>query len=769
MQLDFARLLAELTAGTSAQLDSGIVARAWQVPAMDAERPVALAKGGSASAPTLFATAALAGAAYELAPPDAELSARGLKLLEGGSCAVREGSGGATILCGERAPLLAFGETLAPSAGPLPGGALLQASFGLERSLAGEVYEWRESVPRRIDPLFPAGSPLEQTPGLHLAALDVGFEVAHRLVEAYEAIGAVQLSAGRARAGKLAVTATLTPAAGSIVARGIEAALPARVPAAFWELSASTDSALFFDAGLLRPLLEPSPRALGLLAQAGGSVLAAELGALASACAQPGQAIALATGRKAAAAAPVAKPWPPEVPGSGAPAPPASPTFTLLGLEDAKRACAKAVTTALDDYERLATVAERAGAKRYLRSLVAEKPLAKGVRLVQLGGDNEPRYIGIAERHGALWLGQSDDLALLRDTLSELLTPGLARRSLRARPELLGLAKTPTLLNGFVREDILPFSSARQAAQGARAASGSPGDEKKDVARVPFAIVREGASLRISADVDVGAARGSFARLMAAGWGTPELAKLSGTRRDSGMQLLDAACKLGEGSACNWLGVTYGDGRGVARDVERALPLLERGCELGFGMACANVAFYRKPGPAEELRLFQRSCELNAPLGCAWWGVRLLQQNEPGNQRKAFEQLQIGCDTFVGWACARIGAHYRAGIGLPRNDERSADFQGRACELSFGSGCAELAAAFIDGRGRRQDTRLGMQLLEKACRIDQAEGCYALGRAYLEGHGTPKDEAAAREHLNTACDAEHAEACRALGELAGEP
>lgn len=769
LELDVAQLIAGVTAGTSVRIEPALIARTWEVPAMDVARPFTMAKGAEASGPAVFVAAVAAGASYELAAVDEELAARGLKLLKGGHCALREaGASGAAILCGDRAPLLAYGSTLMPAAGPLAGDAMLRVSLALGRSIGGDLYEWREAVPRNFDPLLPAHSALDETPALRLAVLDVGFELAHRAVAGYEALGPLQLSAGPPHEGKFTVSATLTPSPGSIVARSLESAGPARVPAAFWELSEATESAVFFDAGLLGPWLQPSPRALELFAKAGVSGFLAELGALPSACFQAGQGVVLATGRQAVVTAAAPKPWPPELPEFGAAPAPAPGSFTLAGVEDAKGACGKAIALALDDYERLAKVAGQSDEQRYVRSLPSEKPLPKGVRLLQVGGATSPSYLGIGQLKGVLWLEQSADLALLRESFADLLAPTAKRRSLRARAELASLGKKNTLLSGFVREDALPFSDAWQSRSNrAGALLGTP--EKQDVARVPFAVVRDGLALRISGDIDLGVVRRSFTQIISTAWSTADLARFSGAKQESGLTLLDAACRLGEGSACNWLGVTYGDGRGVPKDVARALPLLDRGCEQGFGMACANVAFYRKPSLSEELRLFQRACELNSPMGCAWWGVRLLDQDEPGNLRAAFEKLQIGCANYVGWACARIGAHYNEGVGLAQNSERGADFEERACRLQSGAGCAGLGNAYIDGKGRPKDAARGLELLQEACKMDPAQGCYTLGLAYLQGHGTAKDESAARQHFTTACEAEHAEACRMLAEMAGEP
>jgi TPR repeat protein len=766
IQLDMAELLATLSAGTSVRLDAGWIARLWQVPAMDVKRPYWLAKTGAPAAPMIFAAAVTPGAAYELGSRDEELAAHGLTPLKGGNCVLREGSPGPAILCGERASLLAFESSLVPSADSLAAGTIVQLSSGLTRSLASDLYEGRAAVPRNIDPLLPARSAVDQM-GLRLGLYDVGFELVQRLIEGYEGLGPLKLSVVHA-ADKLALTATLEPVAASIASRSIEGARPARVPAAFWELSEDTETAIFFDASLLTPFLQPSPRALGLFAQARAGGFVDELTAVSAACLRADTAVVLASCHRPAPVNKPQKPYPPELQEFPTPPAPTPTSYDLLGIEDGQGACGKALALALDSYERQALVPGQSAAQVYFRRLSAEKPLPKSTRLFSMGWGKEPKYVGIGERKGALWLAQSSDLELLKTTLSDLLVPGPKRRSLKARVELASLGRAPTLLSGFLPEDTLPFSRAWQESSGGpQAASSTP--PAKSPKRVSYAVVRDGRAVRLNGELDLAVVRRSFAKMIATAWASPALSGLTGPRHETGLSLLDAACHFGDGSACNWLGITYADGRGVSADLARALPLLELGCEQGFGMACTNLAFYRKADKAEELKLFQRACELGSKVGCAWWGVRLVERDGPGEKREAFEKLQMGCDGFVGWACARIGAHYRDGIVLVQNERKGADFQERACELGFGSGCVELANAFTTGKGRATDASRAFELLQKACELDKANGCYALGHAYLQGRGTAKDEAAARERFNTACEASHAEACRELAEMAGEP
>jgi hypothetical protein len=286
---------------------------------------------------------------------------------------------------------------------------------------------------------------------------------------------------------------------------------------------------------------------------------------------------------------------------------------------------------------------------------------------------------------------------------------------------------------------------------------------------LPFVVSREGSSVRVSGQLEARAARRVIAKGISDTWASSEPSTLTVEKRTALLALLDAACRLGEGDACNWLGVIYGDGRGVPRDAARAIAMLELGCRQDAGMACANLAFYQKPEKSQELALFQKACSLEAPFGCAWWGVRLLDSDKPEDQQLGLAKLQMGCDGFVAFACARIGSHYREGIGLKQDDTKAADFHERSCVLASAPGCVALAEAFLNGKGRPRDERQAFQLLRRSCTLDKGEGCYALGFAYLNGTGTNKDEAAARAQFDTACEANHAEACRMLAEMAGEP
>lgn len=768
-ELDVGQLLKDITSGTGVRLDAQTLAQLWDIGGIDVQRPIVAAMGKSAPDAVIVAASPLAGNRFELAPEDAALSARGLSLLKGAECVLREdGPGGRAVLCGKREVLLGLASTLPVRPEGMVAGATLRVAWRPGKSLATELYDLRGAVPRQLDPLLPEGSALDQTPGLRLGLSDVAFEAVDRLVDGYEKLGPLTVNLSSEQAGKLAWSATVQAEANTTLGRAVLDARPVRVSDAFWELPEDIGSAVLLDGSMLAPLLQFSPRATALLAEARSSTpIVDELGRVAASCVQAGQSIVLAKGQPADSATKPPKTGPPELldfpPGTAT----ARPSYTLLAVDDKSGACGKALTTLLLSHERLSAMSGQAEAQRHVSRLAVAAPLPKDVSLIQVGSKNDASFWGLAARKGAVWLASSDDLETLKGALTGLLTTAPKRRTLKARRELAELGKSPGLLLGFLRDPLAPLSDG----WGKRKARIAMGVERPDdtLPILPFAVSREGSGLRVSGQLEARVVRRLVTKAISEVGAQSELSSLSGEKRAALLSSLDAACRLGEGSACNWLGVIYGDGRSVPADKGRAISLLELGCRQDAGMACANLAFYKKPEKAEELALFQKSCALASPFGCAWWGVRLLDGDKPEDQPLGLAKLQAGCDGFVAFACARIGSHYREGIALKQDDTKGADFYERSCLLGSGQGCVALADSFLTGKGRPHDERRAFGLLRKGCTIDKAEGCYALGYAYLNGTGTAKDEAAARSQFEMACEAEHAEACRVLAEMAGEP
>lgn len=667
------------------------------------------------------------------------------------------------------------GELIADDGQPrgrdLRDGHLVELQVSLAPSASSPVFDWRASAMRQLDALLPESSELARQPALRLGLTDLGFEIIDRVVDSYKRVGDLKVAIAPRQANGFAVSATIEPAAGSALGRAATSATNVRIPDAFWDLPAHTNRAVFFDAALLAPLWELSPRSRALLAEAGGAGgWSEQVLALPGACARPGRAWALAEVSQlepeVGSAAPQAPVLPPlsDLKTSLYSTPP--PSYALLGIEDPQGACGKALRSVLSAQERLAQVPNQSVDKRELSALPTEKSLPRGAQLFRLGTGEAATHFALAERKGVVWIGVTSELVTLKAALVDLLAPAPKRRGLRGRPELAALGKSTALASGFVREDAMPFAAWVTPP---RMLEKSKRSTDPELRRITFALTKEPAALRLSGVLEARSLQQLFAKSIVQTLNFGELKKLAPEKLPSALGMLEAACQLGNGEACNILGVTYGDGRGVPKDAAAAIRWLEVGCALNDGKACANISFYKTVDKAQELTLLKKSCELDAAIGCAWWGIKLLESDEPTDQQLGLAKLGSACNGFVGFACARIGNHYWHGVGLPQDEEKSADYHERACELGFGSSCVSFSTALATGKGRKQDAASAFKYVQRACSLDKKEGCYALGLSYLYGQITPKNEDAARQQLQVACDAEHADACRVLAELSGEP
>lgn len=768
---DLKRLSAAVTAGTGARIAPGWFTALWELPGVDLELPIMVGISDGSSSNILSASIR-PGAVLSYGPTDAELAAQGLKLLGDGYCAAREsGAGAPAVACAPRALLLSSADDLLRRGRNLGDGRLVELQVSLTPGPSSGVHEWRKAAMRQVDALLPDGSALSEHPALRLGLLDLSFEFVDRLVDSYKRLGPLNVEVSQGRADAFEVSASVAPGAGSVLARAVAAAQDVRIPAAFWDLPEHTEQALSFDGSLVAPLLESSQRTQSLLAEvrSAGSLAEAVL-AVPAACARTGRAWTLAQARpRVLDAQPVAAEERalPQLSDGGPAAVPRAPAYTLLGIEDAPGTCIKALRGLLVAYERSARVAGRAPDAPHLNPLPTNKALPPTVKLFRLGAGEDATHVALAERKGVLWLGSSSDLRALESGLSELLSSSPQRRGLRSRSELAEWGSSAALVAGFVGQDALPFFSFG-VSQG-RSRQRPERLERDGPPRVVFAMAKEQSRLRVSGRLDAPSLRRSFAGWLFAGVRPFELRKLPAAKLEPALGMLEAACRLGSGEACNALGVAYGDGRGVAKDVTSALHWLEAGCAQDSGAACANMALYKTTTRAEQLELLQKGCELDAAFGCAWWGVKLLESDVPADHWRGFEKLAFACNRHVAFACARIGNHYQHGIGLPHDDSRGADFHERACELGLGGGCVGVATALATGKGRKQDAAAAFKQLQRACELDKQEGCYALGLAHLYGQLTTKDEAAGRRELAVACEANHADACRVLAELSEEP
>lgn len=202
--------------------------------------------------------------------------------------------------------------------------------------------------------------------------------------------------------------------------------------------------------------------------------------------------------------------------------------------------------------------------------------------------------------------------------------------------------------------------------------------------------------------------------------------------------LAERGCNLGDGAGCDFAGLSYAVGRGVAPDAVKAVYLLERACGLGVGNACSSAGRRRLVGigvpeePGKAAPLYFRGCELADAASCNGAGIVLFQ-----------------------------------GRGMRRDQSRGVVFFRKACDQGDMDGCVNLADAQTTGDGVAQNTQAAKRLYMMACgEKSWAAGCRALALNYLRVHLDPEEQRWAFGKVAELCTPEDDDSCAAAGALA---
>ncbi len=212
--------------------------------------------------------------------------------------------------------------------------------------------------------------------------------------------------------------------------------------------------------------------------------------------------------------------------------------------------------------------------------------------------------------------------------------------------------------------------------------------------------------------------------------------------------VLERDCEAGHAAACDALARTYAEGRGVPRDLGRALQLHEKACEGGHLESCrsAGVLLERTPGitpdPARARSLFERACDGGDAAGCG----NLAVQVESQDKDRALQLYVRACDMGNVLACSN-GAHF---LTWAKSDPRQrTTLLEKGC--AFGGGtmaamaCTTLAREHESPGASAEDAAEAAKLRERSVRIleEACDGnaweCRGLAAMYDAGDGVPRD------------------------------
>lgn len=196
------------------------------------------------------------------------------------------------------------------------------------------------------------------------------------------------------------------------------------------------------------------------------------------------------------------------------------------------------------------------------------------------------------------------------------------------------------------------------------------------------------------------------------------------------VEALRQGCETKRALDCGNLGVLYMTGRGVAKDTQRAAPLLRTGC-AALPPACTALGLLLLngdgvPRDAEQARaLFEHACDAGEFNACVQLGLghgtaadrlkglagcdRACRQGEPHacyaagllrtdtrhpdtvNPNTAFERFRASCDGGYLDGCEMAGALLVNGLLALSNDPLAARLLGRACDGGLPKACELLA------------------------------------------------------------------------------
>ena len=190
-----------------------------------------------------------------------------------------------------------------------------------------------------------------------------------------------------------------------------------------------------------------------------------------------------------------------------------------------------------------------------------------------------------------------------------------------------------------------------------------------------------------------------------------------------------AACGRSR-SACGFV-TTLGAAAG-ARERPRLLQLLQAACRKGQPSACLGWA------EVADLPASAPSPSKAGPAGARTEGPPEQQPLLP----EVRTALGLGCDAGLAEACARLGrrlirseAREKMPAALVEDQALAVRLLNKACEAGQANGCLGLAELLVQGRGVERDEALALRKYHQACLLQDAQACLKAGNM----HQVPSD------------------------------
>ncbi|MDG1416542.1 MAG: tetratricopeptide repeat protein [Maricaulis sp.] len=199
-------------------------------------------------------------------------------------------------------------------------------------------------------------------------------------------------------------------------------------------------------------------------------------------------------------------------------------------------------------------------------------------------------------------------------------------------------------------------------------------------------------------------------------------------------------CQSGNAQTCHGLGLSFAEGRIVARDYRESFRYHQAACNLEHLASCSDIA-------------------------SAFIEGRGVPQNSPA----AAEIYRSNCQLGVSGSCALLGVYFANGLHGLNNFSDGMDLLERACELASEIGCLWAQQALEQHGDQASDIQhyadRHFALVEAGCYGPKPRACYALGDLYMNSAYLEHDRIAAQAAFERGCSRDHQLACTALTHL----
>ena len=217
-------------------------------------------------------------------------------------------------------------------------------------------------------------------------------------------------------------------------------------------------------------------------------------------------------------------------------------------------------------------------------------------------------------------------------------------------------------------------------------------------------------------------------------------------KMEEAFSLFRHAADAGNASAQNWVGVCYGNGRGVAVNKTEAVRWYQKAAENGDTWGQYNYALYLENGtgtaknPAEAVKWYRKAAEQGHVWGqhnYAWCLVN--GEGIAKNEAEAVKWFRKAADAGNASAQNWLGVCYGDGRGVAVNKTEAVRWYQKAAENGDMYGQYNYALYLENGTGTAKNPAEAVKWYRKAAEEGHAKSQNELGRCYENGIGISKN------------------------------